>query len=155
MAKGLARWARIVLAAADGLENKSIFDLVGTDVGMVSKLRQRFAEHGLNGLDDEPRSETQRMIGDEKIAQVIARTLEETPPESTHWSLRSMARASGYAPSTIEHSASSVQRLHLLAFVCIPFMARKSAVGMTGEYCHDRPTGSSSPTRTRAEPGTD
>jgi transposase len=28
-------------------------------------------------------------------------TLEETPVDATHWSLRSMARATGYAPSTI------------------------------------------------------
>ena len=42
-----------------------------------------------------------RKIGDEKIAEIIARALEETPPDGTHWSLRSMARAVGYAPSTI------------------------------------------------------
>ena len=28
-------------------------------------------------------------------------TLEATPPGATHWSLRSMAKAVGYAPSTI------------------------------------------------------
>ena len=100
-AQGPARRARIVLAAADGLENKSIADLVGTDASTVGKWRRRFAEHRLDGLYDEPRSGAPRKIGDEEVAKVIARTLEETPPDSTHWSLRSMARASGYAPSTI------------------------------------------------------
>ena len=56
---------------------------------------------GWTGLYDEPRSGTPRKIGDERIAEIISRTLEETQPDSTHWSLRSMARASGYAPSTI------------------------------------------------------
>jgi hypothetical protein len=44
---------------------------------------------------------TPRKIGDDSIADTIRRTLETTPPGATHWSLRSMARAVGYAPSTI------------------------------------------------------
>ena len=100
-AQGLARRARIVLAAADGLENKAIVERVGADVNTVGKWRRRFAERGLDGLYDEPRSGAPRKIGDEQIAEIIARTLEETPSGATHWSLRSMARASGYAPSTI------------------------------------------------------
>ena len=100
-AQGLARRARIVLLAADGLENKTIVEIVGTDPTTVGKWRRRFAERRLEGLYDEPRSGAPRKIGDEQVAAVIARTLEETPPGATHWSLRSMARASGYAPSTI------------------------------------------------------
>ena len=100
-AQGLARRARIVLAAADGLENKAIVERVGADANSVGKWRRRFAERRLDGLYDEPRSGAPRKIGDERIAEIIGRTLEETPPDSTHWSLRSMARASGYAPSTI------------------------------------------------------
>ena len=42
-----------------------------------------------------------RQIGDDAIAEAVRLTLEETPPDATHWSLRSMARASGHAPSTI------------------------------------------------------
>jgi hypothetical protein len=55
----------------------------------------------LDGLLDEPRPGTPRKIGDEAIAETIRLTLETTPPGATHWSLRSMARAVGYAPSTI------------------------------------------------------
>ena len=100
-AQGLARRARIVLAAADGLENQAIVERVGAAANTVGKWRRRFAERRLDGLYDEPRSGAPRRIGDEQVAAVIGRTLEETPPDSTHWSLRSMARASGYAPSTI------------------------------------------------------
>jgi hypothetical protein len=42
-----------------------------------------------------------RRIGDDQIAETIRRTLEEVPPDATHWSLRGMAGAMGYAPSTI------------------------------------------------------
>ena len=100
-AQGLARRARIVLAAADGLENKAIVERLGADANTVGKWRRRFAERRLDGLYDEPRSGAPRKIGDEQIAEIIGRTLEETPPDGTHWSLRSMARAVGYAPSTI------------------------------------------------------
>ncbi len=100
-AQGLARRARIVLAAADGLENESIVETVGADANTVGKWRRRFAERRLDGLYDEPRPGAPRQIGDDEIAEVIRRTLEETPADATHWSLRSMARAVGHAPSTI------------------------------------------------------
>lgn len=100
-AQGLARRARIVLAAAEGLENKAIVETVGADANTVGKWRGRFAERRLAGLYDEPRPGAPRQIGDEEIAAVVRRTLEETPPAATHWSLRSMAAAVGHAPSTI------------------------------------------------------
>jgi transposase len=100
-AQGLARRARIVLLAAAGWQNKAIAAELGADPNTVGKWRQRFAERRLDGLFDEPRSGAPRQIGDDAIAETIRRTLEETPPDATHWSLRSMARASGYAPSTI------------------------------------------------------
>jgi transposase len=100
-AQGLARRARIVLAAASGLENKAIVETLGIDANTVGRWRRRFAEHRLDGLYDEPRPGAPRRIGDEEIAELIRRTLEETPPGATHWSLRSMASAVGHAPSTI------------------------------------------------------
>ena len=99
--QAMARRARIVLAAATGLENKAICTEVGADANTVGKWRRRFAEHRLDGLLDEPRPGTPRQIGDDEIAETIRLTLETTPPGATHWSLRSMARAVGYAPSTI------------------------------------------------------
>ena len=100
-AQGLARRARIVLAAAAGLENKAICVEVGADANTVSKWRRRFAANRLDGLLDEPRPGTPRKIGDDAIAETIRLTLEATPSGATHWSLRSMARSVGYAPSTI------------------------------------------------------
>ena len=48
--------ARIVLAAADGLENVEIAAHVGVDVNTVSKWRKRFFEEGIDGLSDRHRS---------------------------------------------------------------------------------------------------
>lgn len=99
--QAMARRARIVLAAAAGLENKAICAKVGADANTVSKWRRRFATQRLDGLLDEPRPGTPRRIGDDEIAETIRLTLETAPAGATHWSLRSMAKAVGYAPSTI------------------------------------------------------
>ncbi len=100
-AHGLARRARIVLLAADGFTNKDIVARTDSSPDMVGTWRRRFAERGIDGLYDEPRPGAPRKIGDDAIAETIRKTLEETPANATHWSLRSMAGATGYAPSTI------------------------------------------------------
>ena len=79
--QAMARRARIVLAAAAGLENKAICTAVGTDSDRVSKWRRRFAAHRLDGLLDEPRPGTPRKIGDDKIVETIRPTLETAPPD--------------------------------------------------------------------------
>jgi transposase len=97
----LARRARIVLLAAEGLENRMIAVELAAAPDTVGKWRRRFAERRMDGLYDEPRPGAPRRIGDDAIAETVRRTLEETPPDATHWSLRSMARSVGHAPSTI------------------------------------------------------
>ena len=49
-AQDLSRWARIVLAAAQGLENRTIVERLGADVNTVGKWRRRFATQRLDGL---------------------------------------------------------------------------------------------------------
>jgi transposase len=93
--------ARIVLAAADGATNVRIAERLGVFRSTAGRWRERFALQRLGGLYDEPRPGAPRKIGDAQIAEVIRLTLETLPQGATHWSLRSMARASGYAPSTI------------------------------------------------------
>jgi len=100
-AQGLARRARIVLLAAEGLENKEICTALDVDPNTVGKWRRRYAERRFDGLLDELRPGRPREIGDDEIAETIRLTLETTPRGATHWSLRSMARAVGHAPSTV------------------------------------------------------
>ncbi len=100
-AQGLARRARIILLAAQDVENLTICERLGVAPNTVGKWRRRFAERRVEGLLDEPRPGAPRQIGDAQIAETIRLTLEATPENATHWSLRSMARAVGFAPSTI------------------------------------------------------
>src|SRR5579863_5093143 len=97
----LARRARIVLLSAEGLQNKVIAARLGCEQMTVALWRKRFAAGRIDGLYDEPRPGAPRRIGDEAIAETIRLTLESVPKDATHWSLRSMARQVGYAPSTI------------------------------------------------------
>ena len=53
----LARRARVVLACAEGLENKAVARRLRCSLGMVGKWRARFLKGGLEALYDEPRPE--------------------------------------------------------------------------------------------------
>ena len=98
---GAARRARIVLLAADGLSNTAIAEKLGVSRRTVGLWRPRFAERRLEGLDDEPRPGAPRKIGDDKVAEVVTKTLETVPENATHWSRRSMARATGLSATTV------------------------------------------------------
>ncbi|MBV9555532.1 MAG: IS630 family transposase [Pseudolabrys sp.] len=99
--QALAERARIILAAADGLNNKEVAIKVGLCTATVGTWRNRFAANRMEGLYDEPRPGAPREIGDDEIASLIRKTLETRPKGATHWSLRSMAREVGHSPSTI------------------------------------------------------
>jgi transposase len=48
-----------------------------------------------------PRSGGPRTVSDEKVAEVVTKTLERQPKDATHWSTRSMAAESGLSQSTV------------------------------------------------------
>src|SRR5580704_12636257 len=93
--------AEIVLLAADGMNNCAIAVTLGVSQLTVGLWRKRFVKKRFDGLDDEPRCGAPRKIGDEKIAEVVTKTLETMPADATHWSTRSMARTSGVSISTV------------------------------------------------------
>lgn len=96
--------ARIVLACASGLSNRTVAARVAITVQTVGKWRERFRVHRLEGLTDEPRPGAPRTITDRLVEDVITKTLETTPRGQTHWSTRAMARETGI-------SADSVSRI--------------------------------------------
>jgi transposase len=101
VSRGDAQRADIVLHAADGMNNCKIADVVGVTRQTVRIWRERFAEHRLDGLNDEPRPGAPRKIGDDRIEAIVVKTLEAKPADATHWSTRSMAKASGVSTSTV------------------------------------------------------
>lgn len=99
--QALALRSRIVLAAAEGRPSTEIASELGVNPSTVGRWRGRFARLGLDGLHDEPRPGQPRKITDEDVERVIVKTLEETPANTTHWSTRSMAAATGLNQTAI------------------------------------------------------
>jgi transposase len=97
----LARRARVVLACAEGLDNKTAARKLRASLGMVGKWRSRFLQARLEGLYDEPRPGAPRRVSDAEVEQVVIQTLESTPRGETHWSTRGLAKATGLSRMTI------------------------------------------------------
>ena len=100
-AQALALRVRIVLRAANGWSNTAIAAELAVSKHTVGKWRERFAKARTDGLLDGPRPGTPRRIGDERIAELVDRTLSMRPQGATHWSLRTMARATGFPATTV------------------------------------------------------
>ncbi|HEV8525933.1 MAG TPA: IS630 family transposase [Actinomycetes bacterium] len=99
--QALALRSRIVLACAEGVDNKTVAARLGCAAETVGRWRRRFVARRLDGLVDEPRPGGPRRIGDEQVEQVVVATLERTPAGATHWSRASMAAETGLSRSTI------------------------------------------------------
>ncbi len=91
LSAGRTRRARSVLAVADGAGTSAAARQVGVSRPTVIKWRDRFAAHGLAGLEDEPRTGRPKTIDD---AAIIAATLEPPPAKLgvTHWSSRLLGK---------------------------------------------------------------
>lgn len=93
--------ARIILASAEGRSTSAISAELDVAMQTVSKWRRRFADGGLSALHDKPRPKTKRKLADDKVEELIRRTLQTTPKGQTHWSSRQLASELGVSQSTV------------------------------------------------------
>ena len=105
--------AKIVLLAADGLENTVIAARLDVHVGVVSRWRKRFAEEGMSGLADRERSGRPRVFAAAVVAQVKAMACE--PPEDRdvpqpRWSAADLAAQAVHEGLVEAVSRSTVRR---------------------------------------------
>jgi len=91
--------SRIVLLAAEGLQNKQIATALNVAPRMAALWRGRFIEHGIEGLlKDAPRPGRSESIS---RASLIEKTTRSTPANATHWSTRTMAREMGISKASV------------------------------------------------------
>jgi len=98
----LVQRARIILRSAAGMFNHDIARELRTSRPTVQLWRERFLALRLPGLEkDAPRPGRFPRISQRKINAVIEATLHTKPPNATHWSTRTMAKAQKLSEATI------------------------------------------------------
>jgi len=94
--------ARIVLMAAAGMQDKEIAAKLRITPEKAARWRNRFLDGGLAVLGkDAPRPGRKRTITAAQIQEVVRRTTQEEPANATHWSTRSMAKATGLSEKSV------------------------------------------------------
>src|ERR1700756_2929184 len=94
--------ARIVLRAAEGMQDKEIAQEFSLTPEKSARWRNRFLEGGLAALEkDAPRPGRTPTITSAKIQEVVRKTTQEKPPNATHWSTRTMAAATTLSEKSV------------------------------------------------------
>ena len=120
----LAQRARIVLLAAQGLQNKEIAGQLDVGRVQVSRWRERFSELRLAGIErDLPRGAPPVKVD---VARLVELTTQSTPEAATHWSTRTMGQA-------LDVSAASVSR-HWRAHGLKPHLVRGFKVSRDPQF---------------------
>lgn len=99
----LVRRARILLLLAQGGSESEVARQVGCCRATVGRWRERAASTGLAelGKDRPGRGRKKSTLTPTKVKEIVDLTRLEKPPRHTHWSLRTMARRVGVAPSAV------------------------------------------------------
>jgi transposase len=101
-AKRLAERCRIVLLAVEGQSDVKIAARLGITRQKAARWRARFLEAGRAGLEkDAPGRGRKPLYGPQTHALIVERTLGTLPPQATHWSQRSLAKALEVSDSTV------------------------------------------------------
>ena len=95
--------ARALLLAVDGVASTRIAEQVGVSAMTVRAWRSRFASEGLATFGQVHKGRGRKpSIPAEKVDAIVKATLQDKPRGETHWSCRSMAKAQGVSPATVQ-----------------------------------------------------
>ena len=95
--------ASVLLMAGQGLATTRIAAQAGLSPATVAAWRERFAVEGLKAFAGVRAGRGRKpSIPAEKVAEIVWATLHAKPAGETHWSCRSMAKAQGVSPATVQ-----------------------------------------------------
>ena len=95
--------AKVLLLAGEGVANSQIAARVGVTPVTVRSWRGRFASEGLAKFGQVREGRGRKpVISAEKVEEIVRLTQHEKPSGATHWSCRSMAKAVGVSPATVQ-----------------------------------------------------
>jgi transposase len=98
----VAQRCRIILAAAEGKQDKDIARNMQINYKTVALWRQRFCSEGSDCLWEVAAGRGRKpYFTADKIEEVINATLQTKPAGATHWSCRTMAKEQGISKATI------------------------------------------------------
>lgn len=106
----LALRARIVLACeGEGRTSTDVAQALGINRATVTKWRGRYARDRLPGLYDELCPGRPRTVGDERLAELINKTLHTKPADGSTWSARTLAGETGISKCTVARYLQACQ----------------------------------------------
>ena len=119
--QGVVQRSRIILASAAGKSNQQIAGELHLPEVTVGKWRRSFAQQGLPGLEDAPRSGRPVHYGPEIVQRVQTRVCEQ-PEHYSRWSVRTLAADLKLPRSTVHQIlvASNLQPHRIRTFTFSP-----------------------------------
>lgn len=107
----LALRARVVLACeGEGQASTQVAQRLGISRDTVHKWRGRYKRNRIRGLYDELRPGRPRTVDDERVAELINKTLHGKPADGgTHWSVRALAAETRISKSTVARYLQALQ----------------------------------------------
>src|SRR5271157_5444492 len=108
------RRAEIILLSVQGLTQQRIAEQLGISRLAVNRWVGRFALHRLDGLNDRAGRGRKPWLPQAAVQQVVEQAV-TPPPHLGRWSCRTMARAAGISPASVQRLwAASEIKPHLL-----------------------------------------
>lgn len=90
----LVRRARVILLSSDGVKGREIAVRLDLTAEAVSRIRARFRDHGVGGLDEQPgRGRKDHAVPAVTVERIVQLAMSPPPPGRIRWTTRLLAKA--------------------------------------------------------------
>lgn len=102
LAARMVQRAKIVLLTAAGHSQGQVAEALGCNVKTVRRWQERWIAEGFKGIETErPGRGRKAWVSPVVSQELVRKTVEDKPEESTHWSTRKMAKAMGIGATLV------------------------------------------------------